>query len=337
MTQWLAYRGTGIPDDEICARPLPDPPEWRTFDGGPVRTPDFQDPRRSTTPPRRGVVYQVDADHVDLVNAALYLRRPLLITGKPGTGKSSLGDSVAAELRLGPVLRWSITSRSTARDGLYQYDAVGRLQEANLRHLKALKGDGAAATPLDIGQYIRLGPLGTALLPTTRPRVLVIDELDKSDIDLPNDLLNILEEGEFEIPELVRLPPDQEVNVMTADGEDRVLVERGVVRCHAFPLVMMTSNEERDFPPAFRRRCLALHIEQPDAIKLARIIGAHLGKDARDSADDMIDEFISRREDGDLATDQLLNAVHLRYRGLRPANETAETLGNMLLQYLDQG
>ena len=126
-----------------------------------------------------------------MVNTALFLRRPLLITGKPGSGKSTLAHSVAYELNLGPVLRWPITTRSTLQDGLYRYDAIARLHEASLR----------GGTP-KIGPFVQLGPLGTAMVPTRWPRVLLIDEIDKSDIDLPNDLLNIFEEGEFEIPEL---------------------------------------------------------------------------------------------------------------------------------------
>src|SRR5262249_38678447 len=141
---------------------------------------------------------------IELVNAALYLRRPLLITGRPGTGKSSLIYAVAWELRLGEVLRWSITSRSTLQQGLYHYDAIGRLQDSQLGGTTTEK-----RLPPDISKYLKLGPLGTALLPTARPRALLIDEIDKSDLDLPNDLLNIFEEGEFPIPELERF--DQEI------------------------------------------------------------------------------------------------------------------------------
>src|SRR5207244_1828658 len=100
----------------------------------------------------RGEVFQTSEEEVELVNAALYLRRPLLITGKPGSGKSSLAYSVARELKLGPVLRWSITSSTKLSDGLYHYDAIGRLQDASLNR------------DLGIGEYVRLGPLGAALL-----------------------------------------------------------------------------------------------------------------------------------------------------------------------------
>jgi len=144
---------------------LPDPPPWRRF---------------GTQRPR-GTTFQASPEEKQAINAALYLRRPLLVTGKPGTGKTSLAFAVANELKLGRVLRWSITSRSTVSEGLYRYDAIGRMQDRQL-HPKE--------TP-DIGKYLRLGPLGTALLPSKLPRVLLVDELDKSDIDLPNDLLDI--------------------------------------------------------------------------------------------------------------------------------------------------
>src|SRR5205814_7161668 len=119
-------------------------------------------------------------------------------------------------------------------EGLYQYAALARLRDANLEHLSG----GTAHAPDDIGRYVRLGPLGTALLPRLRPRVLLIDEIDKSDIDLPNDLLHVFEEGSFEIPELVRLPEDKpefrRVGVLPYDSETRVFIERGRVRCEAF-------------------------------------------------------------------------------------------------------
>ncbi|HEY0698434.1 MAG TPA: AAA family ATPase, partial [Micromonospora sp.] len=213
---WRVYLGTGEPHDGI--ERLPEPPPWRAFDGtvpadAGEGVPTGAEQRRDVI--RRARAYLADPDVVDMVNASLYLRRPLLVTGKPGTGKSTLAFAVAHELRLGPVLYWPVTSRSTLADALYRYDAIGRLQEANLHRLDP---SAAPAVP-DIGRYLRLGPLGTALLPAHRPRVLLVDELDKSDIDLPNDLLNVFEEGAFEIPELARLPVEQsQVRVGTADA-----------------------------------------------------------------------------------------------------------------------
>ncbi|WP_223198810.1 AAA family ATPase [Solihabitans fulvus] len=263
-----------------------------------------------------------------MVNAALYLRRPLLVTGKPGTGKSTLAHSVARELKLGPVLYWPITSHAKVDDGLYRYDAIGRLQEASLAR---------TAEPPDVGRYIRLGPLGTALLPRHRPRVLLIDELDKSDVDLPNDLLNIFEEGQFDIPELARLPEEQDsVHVMTRDPGGRAAIRRGQVRCHAFPFVVITSNGEREFPPPFLRRCLRLNIQPPDAEKLAAIVAGQLGKAVLDESRQLIEQFVDSRDHGDLATDQLLNAIYLAASGARPDAVTKERLVAQLFRPLDR-
>jgi MoxR-like ATPase len=333
-TSWPIYRGDGTPHDGITN--LPVPPPWRGFHGGPVLTAEFES---DTDLPRRlgdqGHSYRPDNDVIDSVNAALYLRRPLLVTGKPGTGKSTLAYSVAKELRLGPVLYWPISSRSSLSDGLYSYDAIGRLQEAGLRHAMAASGE-TPVSPPDVGRYVRLGPLGTALLPWERPRVLLIDELDKSDIDLPNDLLNVFEEGRYEIPELARLGDDQGViEVVTADAAARVPVTRGSVSCRAFPFVVITSNGERQFPPAFLRRCVRLDIQPPDEEGLVSIVTAQLGADAAAASSTMIREFLGRRERGDLATDQLLNAIYLAMSGSRPQGETLDRLIDRLLRTLD--
>ncbi len=328
---WHIYLGTGEPHDGI--ERLPDPPPWRRFDGTPSAEPLDTDGDLGVRPGVRGraAAYRPDHDVVDTVNAALYLRRPVLVTGKPGTGKSTLAFSLAHELRLGPVLYWPITSRSTLQDALYRYDAIGRLQETNLRR-------GADDAMPEIGRYVRLGSLGTALLPWRRPRVLLIDELDKSDIDLPNDLLNVFEEGEFEIPELGRLPDDQQpVTVRTADAGGEAVVDRGQVRCHAFPIVVITNNGEREFPPAFLRRCLSLYIQPPDESKLREIVATQLGADALASADHLIDEFLAAREAGDLATDQLLNLIFLATTGRRPGPELRDRLVSVLLRPLSGG
>jgi MoxR-like ATPase len=323
---WGIYQGTREPHDQPA--PLPPPPPWRAFDGGPVvPLPAGED---NAVGRRLGVhdkttAYRASDEVVRKVNAALYLRRALLITGKPGTGKSTLAYDVAQELRLGPVLTWSITSRSTLQEGLYHYDAIGRLQEASLRERQGDQTSTERAP--DIGRYLRLGPLGTALLPRARPRVLLIDELDKSDIDLPNDLLHTFEEGEFEIAELL--------GVMTADGAEQMPVERGRIRCRAFPLVLITSNGEREFPPAFLRRCVRLDIKPPDRNQLVSIVAAHLGPDAVAASTPLIEAFLDARERGDLATDQLLNAIYLATSGGLAPEVTFDHLIAMLLQPLD--
>jgi MoxR-like ATPase len=237
----------------------------------------------------------------------------LLITGKPGLGKSSLAYAVSYELNLGPVLLWPITTRTSLQDGLYRYDAIARLQAGK-------PGEGQENFS-DIGKYIRLGPLGTALLPYGRPRVLLIDEIDKSDIDLPNDLLNIFEEGEYEIPELMRL--SEQANTVWVSPHDsgkeiaRVEITEGKVFANAFPFVVMTSNGERDFPPAFLRRCIRLDLSPPDVAKMKRIVQAQFGfkEDELSEFDKLIEKFVKDQEKNELATDQLLNAIYLRMNG----------------------
>ncbi|MBO2454576.1 MoxR family ATPase [Actinomadura barringtoniae] len=306
MPDWLLYTGSRVPHDGIDR--LPEPPPWRAFSGGPAVAP----PPADAGNPHRATTYRPSDDAVQQVNAALYLRRPLLVTGPPGTGKSTLAYAVAHELGLGRVLHWPITSRTALRDGLYQYDPLTRLYDAN-RDGRAVSASRAipAGDDEDIGRYLRLGPLGTAMLPYNRPRVLLIDEIDKSDIDLPNDLLTIFEEGEYEVAELVRRADrEPQAAVMTADGE-RVPIERGAVRCRAFPFVVMTSNGEREFPPAFLRRCVTVRLRQPATEEeLAAIVRQHLG-DLADESDDVIRRFFERSGSGALATDQLLNAVYM--------------------------
>lgn len=266
---------------------------------------------------------------MQLVNAALYLRRPLLVTGPPGSGKSSLPYAVARELKLGPVLRWNITSRTTLHDGLYQYDPLSRLYAASRAASRQRPRDS------ELQDHLRLGPLGTALLPHARPRALLIDEIDKSDLDLPNDLLHILEEGEYEIPELVRAAHHTPSAQVMVDGtDDRVAVARGRVRCRAFPFVVMTSNGEREFPPAFLRRCVRLELPQPRGTHLERIVHAHLGEPDT-YARELIEQFLARGTDGELATDQLLNAIYLTgVPGIDAASR--DELAEQLMPYLSR-
>lgn len=331
---WWIYQGTGreAPDDgptDLVLEHLAahKGPSWRQFSGEEKK--------------RRGADFEPERHEIQRVNAALLLRRPLLVTGRPGIGKTSLTYAIAYELGLGDVLRWSVTSRTTLQDGLYHYDAIARLQDT------PQFGDEKGRRP-PIGDYLKLGPLGTAFAGRKvgehyYPRVLLIDEIDKSDIDLPNDLLHIFEEGEFEIPELKR--DSQPLHkVAPWDGEEPVTIERGLVQCRAFPIVVMTSNGEREFPPAFLRRCLQLELHRPDKGKLRRIVEARLKPDEgdRDKIEAVLDLFWEHAKTKDLAADQLLNAVFLVMRqvdlleGPRPLEDKGQLIEALLKSLGDE-
>jgi MoxR-like ATPase len=339
MREWLIYRGAGAPHDGI--RDLPPAPPWRDFEGGPpVPAPaplDASSERRLGVMRRQAHGHRPSAKERELVNAALYLRRPLLVTGDPGSGKSTLAHSVAYELGLGRVLTWSILSRTALNDGLYLYDAIGRLQDVQIERTQSRTSPYADEPGGGIGRYIRLGPLGTALLPNSLPRVLLIDELDKSDVDLPNDLLNVLEEGEFTIPELVRIAdraPD--VEVLCDDGTP-VTIHGGRVQCKAFPFIILTSNGERDFPAPLLRRCLQLEIEPPDRERLAGMVHAHFGDDAVERYGSVIEDYLDHASGDIRAIDQLLNAIQLTQQAQWPDDdETRQRLTNELLRPLDR-
>ena len=218
----------------------------------------------------------------------------------------------------------------------------------------------------NIGNYIRLGPLGTALLPSKKPRVLIVDEIDKSDIDLPNDLLYVFEEGSFEIPELIRIEEAKpKVTIRTAykDSkehtfndtdhikEGKVDVVGGKISCTEFPLVILTSNGERDFPPPFLRRCIRLTMKEPDSSRLEKIVNAHLEQQCLSQEESehtgtmpsveiiqkLISDFVTKRNDrsrGNLATDQLLNAVYLVMHGREPDIQSRKDLIHHLWKHL---
>jgi MoxR-like ATPase len=341
---WWVYRGTGRPLHDIPPTDLlPPAPPWRNFRGGPLPERDAPPEDDGETERRLGSEFHlserdVDPHEVDMVNAALYLRRPLLVTGRPGTGKSSLAFRIARELRLGRVLRWPITSHTTLKTGQYGYDAIGRAVAAGTRQAAArwdrevgsrAVDPAAVADPADqeppIGEFLRLGPLGTAFLPRRLPRVLLIDELDKSEADLPNDLLSIFEDGEFTIQELERMRNrSPEVSVFTDDPEATATIVGGRVQCHAFPMIVITSNGERDFPAAFLRRCLQLETRAPSADQLAAMVASHMVDSDDDHRLRLIQEFVDRSVAvGGLPADKLLDAVYLATSGAYQENDVS--------------
>lgn len=322
------YRGTGVPPkNRTELRRLPAPPPWRA----PVRQQET-DSRKDPATTYRPVTGLVDA-----VNAALHLRRPLLLTGRAGSGKSTVIRQIAAELDLGEVLHWHITSRSTLADALYRYDALGRIHAHNLRTLNGKTRPHGDDREDDIGEFVQLGPLGTALLPGDRPRALLIDEIDKSDLDLPSDLLDVLERGGFEIPELARHPkPD--IQARTADKDGKHTIEHGRVQCTEFPVIVLTSNGERDFPAPFLRRCIRFEMPPLSQETLTDIIAAHLG-DIEDSATTtVVQNFLNKLNAGEyVAIDQLLNAVYLLRGDRVPDPDQRQSLEDLLLQGLGRG
>jgi hypothetical protein len=218
---------------------------------------------------------------------------------------------------------------------LYYYDAIARLQDAQLSTTPSGNKD------TNIGQYIRLGPLGTAMYPQDRPRVLLIDEIDKSDIDLPNDLLNLLEEGYFEIRQLTRLKwqkkdNQQPTDIETYDGDWRPDLD-GKIGCQQFPIVIMTSNGERDFPLPFKRRCLPLSMSEPNAKDLAAIIQTHFDKqDLNHKETELINKFVEKRRQGPLANDQLLNILFMLTTGQSLSEKEEKRLTEILLTFLTE-
>lgn len=342
MSDWKIFTGSGHSRPVI----IPPPPPWRRF-AQDADAEDADEVLLEETDPEPEAAFVVLPEMVDAVNAALYLRRPLLLTGRPGSGKSSLIGAVARELCLGRVLRWHITSSSSLVDALYRYDAIGRLQSQGLLSTSAptrVPGRGRTGRPAGgrgprgrapaIEDYLRLGPLGTALLPASRPRALLIDEIDKGDMDLPNDLLDIFERGEFEIPELSRL--DRPTVRIRMHGSDEVHpIARGRVRCREFPFVVLTDNGERDFPPAFLRRCIRLRMPDPTPELLRRIVAVHMGEDAAQAGAELITAFADRASRGHAyATDQLMNAVFMLTHTNAPDMQERQRVTDLLFQRL---
>jgi len=301
------YRGTGLPG--ATAGELSEPPPWRSFRGGPdVPAPPADDPYARVLLGDGHEPLPAEPDLVARVNAALHLRRPLLVTGEPGTGKSSLAYRISRELGLGRVLRWQITSLSTLWEGLFEETQGSSRHDAHNAH------DTYDSHRADA----RLGALGTAFLPHGRPRVLLVDRLDRAEIALPEDLCTVLAAGGFAVPGGV-------ARVATADDAEAVVpVPGGVVRCHAFPVVVITTAEERELPLDLVRRCVALRLPRPGPEMLRAIAANRFPAGPGDGsgaggapAPDVVQAFLDRavRTDGPVV-ERFLDSLHLAVGGV---------------------
>ena len=195
------------------------------------------------------------------VNASIALQRPLLIKGEPGTGKTVLAHEVAKALKA-PIIEWHIKSTTKAQQGLYEYDAVSRLRDSQL-------GDGRVK---DIANYIKKGKMWEAFTSTERP-ILLIDEIDKADIEFPNDLLLELDRMEFYVYETQQ-----------------------TIKASQRPIVMITSNNEKELPDAFLRRCFFHYIRFPDREIMTQIVDVHFPDLQRNLLREALNVFYDIRE-----------------------------------------
>ncbi len=205
--------------------------------------------------------YVATEDLMMAVNAAITLQRPLLIKGEPGTGKTLLAEEVAQALNA-PLIQWHIKSTTKAQQGLYEYDAVSRLRDSQL-------GDDRVH---DINHYLLKGKLWEAFESDT-PAVLLIDEIDKADIEFPNDLLQELDKMEFYVYE-----------------------NRTLVQAKHRPIVFITSNNEKELPDAFLRRCFFHYIKFPDADTLTAIVKVHFPELKQSLLREALSTFLDIRE-----------------------------------------
>lgn len=252
--------------------------------------------------------YIASHDLCQIVNVAVALGRPLLIRGEPGTGKTLLAESVAESLEL-PLLKWHVKSTTKAKEGLYVYDTVQRLNDSRF-------GDNDVA---DISNYIHYGPLGQALAAETT-RVLLIDEVDKADIEFPNDLLHELDTMEFTVSET---------------GETIRAAER--------PIVIITSNAEKELPDAFLRRCVFHYISFPEQERLDAIVRVHFPQIEEALLSACLLRFYSLRDLPELrkkpSTSELIDWVAaLQAGGIAPERLSTELpfLGTLVKKEQDQ-
>lgn len=219
--------------------------------------------------------YAAVSSLVEAVNIALYLRRPLLLEGDPGCGKSRLAYAVAYELGY-PLLECYIRSTSRAQDLLYRHDAVQRLYDIQERNLSEDKSN-----PFPHERYVTLGNLGSSIKLSQEdvPSVVLIDEIDKADIDFPNDLLLVLDRLQFEVNEVSNWKFD------ALKGRKRE------ERRDFLPLFIITSNREKELPKPFLRRCLFYYIEFPDQATLSKILESHFQKEISPLFEEAIKKF----------------------------------------------
>lgn len=237
--------------------------------------------------------YVVTEELMSAVNAAVTVGRPLLIKGEPGTGKTQLAEEVARALDR-PLFDWHVKSTSKAQQGLYEYDAVSRLRDSQL----------GEARVHEIGNYIVRGKLWEAFDADVQP-VLLIDEIDKADIEFPNDLLRELDRMEFYVYET-----------------------RELVRARHRPIIIITSNNEKELPDAFLRRCFFHYIRFPDAETMQRIIAVHQPALKKDLLAAALTRFFQLRETPGLkkrpSTSELLDWIKLLVAEDIPASALRE-------------
>lgn len=298
---WWIFKGSKKLSDR------PDSPSWR-----------FNKGSFSLNSGRFDYIFdEGNKENIDIINSAIYLRKPLVITGEPGVGKSSFAYYLASSLGLN-LVKWSINSESSVKKGLYEYDILSRLNDSQLWQFKSGTDKdqlGLKSTP-KIENYLSLGPLGTAYSKDSKddPYVLLIDEMDKGKQALESDLLDIIESNEFFIPELARLG-EQKVSIELYGRRGNVDINSGHMTCGDNPpIVIFTANDEYDFSSAFRRRCLFLELPRPDKNTLLKIV--RLISETADINDDfkkIVDNFIKEQADGDkvLSVDQLLGAIEV--------------------------
>lgn len=264
--------------------------DHQTFTGGGEPNPD---PLPGAW--RRPEPYRAEDTLIDAVNMALALRRPLLLEGDPGAGKTRLAYAVAYEMGW-PLHTCYVRSTSRAEDLLYEFDQLNRLYDIQascaIARSSGEDDGGTVPAPPEKTEYLAFQPLGMAVKNAAdkgRPSVVLIDEIDKADIDFPNDLLQVLEEWRFSVKEIVDKKTGKPMEIDALQGESKK------DRKAALPLVIVTSNREKELPPAFLRRCLYYFIEFPKPEKLQEILSVHFGKGIDERFQTAVAKFMELR------------------------------------------